>query len=195
MIGGSGSGKSEYAENLAAACADKNGLKHKYYVAAMKPFGEEALQRIQRHHALRARKGFETIECYTGLEQAARQISERMAGENAGQMPGQPDMRLNRCVVLLECMSNVTANEMFDIGGDARERIIQGIKALEEACACLVVVTNDVFSDGIVYDAQTQAYNRLLGGLNRFLTKTGDLSVEVVYGCPIVLKGELTCLL
>ncbi len=65
---------------------------------------------------------------------------------------------------------------------------------LEEACGCLIIVTNDVFSDGIVYGKETLEYNRVRGGLNRFLVETSDLAVEVVYGCPVVLKGAPSCL-
>ena len=41
VTGGSGSGKSELAENIAVKFTGK-----KYYIAAMQPFGEEALKRI-----------------------------------------------------------------------------------------------------------------------------------------------------
>ena len=44
VTGGSGSGKSELAENIAVKFTGK-----KYYIAAMQPFGEEALKRIERH--------------------------------------------------------------------------------------------------------------------------------------------------
>ena len=64
VTGGSGSGKSEYAENLAVRLAKGQAL---YYVAAMQPCGEEGQERIRRHRALRAGKGFETIECYTNI--------------------------------------------------------------------------------------------------------------------------------
>ncbi len=70
VFGGSGSGKSEYAENLAAAYADNNNIRKKYYIAAMKPFGVEAMGRSQRHHELRARKGFPTIEL-EGMQKGA----------------------------------------------------------------------------------------------------------------------------
>ena len=54
------------------------------------PFDEESHKRIQRHQKMRAGKGFETVECYTGLKNV--------------KLPAG-------CVVLLECMSNLVANE------------------------------------------------------------------------------------
>ena len=67
VTGGSGSGKSEYAENTAVALAEKEGLPL-YYVATMKPYGEEGRRRVARHRRLRAGKGFETIECFANLK-------------------------------------------------------------------------------------------------------------------------------
>ena len=34
----------------------------------MHPFDEESHKRIERHQKMRAGKGFETVECYTGLK-------------------------------------------------------------------------------------------------------------------------------
>ena len=67
VTGGSASGKSEYAENRALQLA-KAEQKKLIYLAAMKPFGEEAAKRIERHRQLRAGKGFETVERYTDIE-------------------------------------------------------------------------------------------------------------------------------
>ena len=56
VTGGSGSGKSEYAENTAVSLAEEKGLPL-YYIAAMRPFGEEGRRRVERHRRLRAGKG------------------------------------------------------------------------------------------------------------------------------------------
>lgn len=58
----------------------------------MRPFGAEGMWRVERHRKLRAGKGFETIECYVNLKEQT--------------LP-------EKGVVLLECMSNLTANEML----------------------------------------------------------------------------------
>ena len=55
--GGSGSGKSEYAENRAVMLSKKEGLLL-YYIATMKPFGEEGKRRVERHRRLRSGKGY-----------------------------------------------------------------------------------------------------------------------------------------
>ena len=65
--------------------------------------------------------------------------------------------------MLLEDLVNLTANEMFS-GGDVR-RIVPALHRLARRCRLLVMVTNDVFSDGVCYDESTQAYLRALAAI------------------------------
>ena len=58
VSGGSGSGKSAFAEGLIV----QSGLAERLYIATMAPFGAEGQARIARHRALRAGKGFTTRE-------------------------------------------------------------------------------------------------------------------------------------
>ena len=58
VIGGSGSGKSAYAEKrLLAMEAEK-----KHYIATMRVFDEEGKKRVEKHRTMRREKGFLTIE-------------------------------------------------------------------------------------------------------------------------------------
>ena len=50
-------------------------------------------------------------------------------------------------------------------------------------------MTNEVFSDGISYDASTERYLALLGAVNRELAVRSDVFVEVVCSIPLYLKG------
>ena len=83
------------------------------------------------------------------------------------------------------------ANEMFD-GGNV-ERIVPALEALAKKCRHLIMVTNDVFSDGVVYAESTQAYLHQLAALNASATQLADCVVEVVYSIPVCVKGELPC--
>ena len=56
LTGGSACGKSTYAESIAV----KTPMP-RYYIAAMKPYGEESEIKIARHRAMRGEKGFTTI--------------------------------------------------------------------------------------------------------------------------------------
>ena len=58
VTGGSGSGKSEYAEQLVMRFGDCR----RFYVATMEVFGEEGREKVLRHKRLRRGKGFVTLE-------------------------------------------------------------------------------------------------------------------------------------
>ncbi len=175
VTGGSGSGKSAYAEQLVL----ETGEQKRYYIATMQCFDKETEARILRHRRMRAKKHFETIECPTDLERVKIE-------------PGS--------TVLLECMSNLTANEFFrtdlnfsfeDKEKAARERILRGIRRLQKDAEHLIVVTNEVFSDGIAYDEETMRYLYCLGSINCAMAEMADQVTEVVYGIPLVhKKGE-----
>ena len=171
IIGGSGSGKSAYAERLMERFT---GVTQKYYLATMQIFDEEGEKRKKKHKAARRGKGFLTIEQPRDIKKAAEQIK-----------PGS--------AVLLECMSNLVANEMFPADGvvpgeQVKEKILAEILALREAVSRLVVVTNNVFEDGVPYDEDTLAYIRTLGEINRCLIREADEATEVVVGLPVSLK-------
>ena len=164
VIGGAASGKSEYAENRVLTLPGK-----RLYIATMEPFDDECRARIKKHRAMRAEKGFETLECYTGLANA-----EIPSGTNA----------------LLECMSNLVANERYSPFGDGIAAVVSGVDALIEKCDNLTVVTNEVFSGGADYEGDTLEYLRDLAYINRYIAMRADCVVELCCGVPNFLKGE-----
>ena len=93
--------------------------------------------------------------------------------------------------VLLEDLSNLLANEMFSPQGGGIVGLRRGLSDLIARCRHLTVVTNEVFSDGVRYDEDSEKYLRALAALNRELAAEAALAVEVVCGLPNVLKGEL----
>ena len=168
LTGGSAGGKSTFAESI----AEKLGGRL-WYIAAMKPYGEESERKIARHRAMRAKKGFSTVERYTDV--AGLSLPERGT-------------------VLLECLCNLTANEMFDpegAGDDTVNAVLRGVESLERQCDNLIVVTNDVGSDGGGYSELTMRYVDALGEINRILAARFDAVYELVCGIPLPLKGEL----
>ena len=167
VTGGSGSGKSAFAEDQVVSLGGKNRI----YIATMYPYDGESRKRIVRHRKMRAGKGFETVECYTGLS-----WTEVPEG----------------CTVLLECMSNLVANEIFQeegAGEHTLEEIEKGILRLKDKAANLVVVTNEIFSEAAVYRGEMKTYLECLGKINRFLAEEADQVVEVVYGIPVYHKS------
>lgn len=183
ITGGSGSGKSSYSEAQVLQFAKRQTLhistqnQANYlpclYIATMKPYGDETLKKIERHRRLRAGKGFITIECY-------KELWRTVIPKNRG--------------VLLECLSNLAANEFYGEDGalkDRREtasRILKGISHVLNQTDHLVVVTNEVSSDIWDYSYETREYIALVGAVNQQLACMADQVTEVVYGIPVPVK-------
>lgn len=183
ITGGSGSGKSSYAEEQVLQPVKERILQSSgrelsknlpcIYLATMKPCGEEALKKIERHRRLRAGKGFETIECY-------QEPDKITLPQNSG--------------VLLECIANLAANELYEEDGTLRDRqetaekILDGVRHILNQTDHLVIVTNEVSSDVWNYSYETQEYAALIGTVNQQLACMADKVTEVVYGIPVPVK-------
>lgn len=198
VYGGSASGKSSYAESFAMSLQGDGRL---LYIATMYPYkwnttelDLETMQRIERHRAMRADKGFDTVECYRHVEHIVAKRQD---------------------VLLLECMSNLLANEMYleqdsDDGGLAEtmsevekagvgmsetlspvsKKIVQALVDLSTRVQDVVIVTNDVFSDGgsLTYDESTREYVKNLAEINCALARVAATVTEVVCGIPVIVK-------
>lgn len=172
IIGGSGSGKSAYAEDL---IVNRSKGREKYYIATMKNQDQECEKKVRRHQILREGKGFITIEQEVNIEEVLKKV------------------KIGKKTALLECISNLTANEMFI--GNAMvpkevviERVVKGIEVLKQEFTQLVVVSNNVFEDGCRYDETTMDYLDAIGKINACLATMAEEVVEVVVGIPIFIK-------
>lgn len=187
VYGESASGKSSYAESFAMSLQGDGRL---LYIATMYPYkwntteiDPETMQRIERHRAMRADKGFDTVECYRHVEHIVAKRQD---------------------VLLLECMSNLLANEMYlepdaNAGSDMAEtmspvskKIVQALINLSTRVQDVVIVTNDVFSDGgsLTYDESTREYVKNLAEINCALAREAATVTEVVCGIPVKIKGD-----
>ena len=168
VIGGAASGKSAYAEKLAIELAQETGGPL-LYLADMLPGGGEAEKRIARHRKNRVGAGFQTVERYTDLKGYA------------------PDPA---AVILLEDLGNLLANEMFLKEGNGEEAARQGVLHLGRCVRHLVVVGNEVISDGIRYSGETERYMRSLASIQCQLASEATCVAEVLCGIPYIIKGS-----
>ena len=167
VVGGAGSGKSAYAETLILRCAAQKRI----YLATMEPYGDEARRRIEKHRAMRADKGFVTVEHFTDL------ASVMLPPDSA---------------VLLEDLGNLCANELFSprgAGEDAAEEILRGVEQLRAQCRDLVIVSNEVFTGGADYLGESEKYLSLLAYVNRRIAKQANCVCEVAGGLATYYKG------
>ena len=189
IIGGSGSGKSVYAEELLFSLPDAG---KKYYIATMQAYDEESVRRVKKHRKQREGKKFYTIEQPVHVSKALAQ------------------MDADKKSAMLECVSNLVANEMFAKDVDDCDvietglknkknhsaetvagKIVEDIMKLNHELQQLVIVSNNVFEDGISYDEMTMEYIKTMGIVNQKLAAAADVVTEVVVGIPIMAKEPI----
>ncbi|MGI6028121.1 MAG: bifunctional adenosylcobinamide kinase/adenosylcobinamide-phosphate guanylyltransferase [Candidatus Heteroscillospira sp.] len=160
--GGSGSGKSAFAESLVV----NSGFTKRTYIATMRVWDAEGAKRVERHRELRRGKGFETAECPTGLG----------------------SLGLSGGAVLLEDLSNLFMNEFFGERG-ALERVKADLKTLSAGCGLLAIVGNDIFAADQRLEGEMEDFMEQLGELNAFAAAMADERWEVASGIP-ARRGE-----
>jgi len=204
VVGGSASGKSEYAEQLIAGGFALGELasefsegemdavrlaesrtRPRYYIATMEPFGTEGAARIARHREMRRERGFTTIERFTDLRNLT--LGNAASAVSAPNNGNADNLSLRDssvpCVALLEDIGNLVANEVYSVGGDdVAERIVDGVLSLAAQCETLVVVSNDIARDAERYDEEMTRYLALVGDVNRRLAAEFDEVYEVIAG-------------
>lgn len=163
VIGGAASGKSKFAEDCVLSLPGR-----RVYLATMRPCDGECLARIEKHRLQRAGGDFETVEQYIDLANAPIP-----AGAN----------------ILMECVGNLLANELYEPDGGGSEAVLRGINVLLSRCRHLTAVTNEVCSGGADYNESTLFYLRELARVNHTLAAQADSVVEVACGLPHFWKG------
>ncbi len=178
ILGGSASGKSEFAGSLAEKAA-RNGTIH--YLATMHPEGKEAQEKIRRHDRLRIGGSYQVHEVFS--IDALRGAGEKTASDD---------------VILFDSIDGFAADVMFSpktenpgtASPDEARQLAAEILLLEKNCRCLILVADDIGSDGVSYDPVTRRYMEYYGILCRCLGESAHSVVQVVCGIPVWLKGE-----
>ena len=167
FTGGSACGKSSYAESVCVQMPEP-----RYYIAAMKPYGAEGEARIKRHRAMRAGKGFETVECFTNILSA-------LDGRNG--------------TFLLDSVTALLSNEMFRADGTmdeaAPQRVADELVRFAQRAENVVFVSDYLCSDGVRYDEWSEAFRRGLAYIDRRLAAVCGNVAEFCYTRPIWYKG------
>ena len=173
VTGGSGSGKSAFAERTLLSLAEGRPV----YLATMEEGDEESLRRIARHRDMRQRHGAAAGKAFVTVERPV----------DIGGAAVEP-----WDCVLLEDLGNLLSNEIWSPAGageGAEAAILAGIDVLLERAALLVVVSNEIFSDGAEWIGDMARYVRGLGRLHQALSDRAETVAEVVCGIPVYHKG------
>jgi len=179
VTGGARSGKSHFAEQLAAK-KYSSGI----YIATSEALDDEMSERIQKHQADRLRSGFlwETIEVPLQLSNTLQQLRASSSDE------------MQHRVVLVDCLTLWLSNWFFALEAEERrEELLQlEIQKLAEEVKLypypLIIVSNEV-GDGIVpMDALSRKYRDEAGRLNQAIAHHCKQAFLVTAGIPVDLK-------
>lgn len=158
VCGKRNSGKSEYAEKSACELG-----KNRFYLATMVVMDEEGSRRVIKHRELRSGKGFITIECPRDIDKLEFEQSS---------------------VVLLECISNLVGNEMFDNNivrsvSSTVDKVLKEVITLAKKVDNIVVVSSIYDDEKVVMDTATSNYLQALKEVNEKLKDIADKAVLI----------------
>lgn len=196
--GGSASGKSEFAEQLATEL--DAGNRKLIYLATMNPLaGGDSMQRIERHLELRRGKGFQTLE-------SSEDTSAMFLADLEIQLKNSAS---SEHTVLLEDLGNMVARIVFSpkidlvttgsSGTSFRKdtdsfnnenffysQVSSAIERISSYAKNLVIVTNEIFLENLeTSDEYIKIYLKTLADANSFFSKIADKVFQVVAGIPV----------
>lgn len=192
IMGGTASGKSEFAERLAYRLSREGRTKNGrplVYLATLADTGGESRRKIAAHRKRRQQVPHLLQECTSlpALHAASRKLSQ-----------------LDSPVILLDCLSSLTADILFstasgrEAGQDAFGRdpeadaaqIASAILELRVEDRDLIVVSDLVSGDGVYWEGEMLHYIRVMGAVLSRLAAEAEQVAEVVCGIPVTLKGR-----
>jgi adenosylcobinamide kinase / adenosylcobinamide-phosphate guanylyltransferase len=169
VLGGARSGKSRWAQELAAQ------FRRVTYLATARASDAEMREKIARHQRERSSK-WRTVEVPTNLPEKIRSESE------------------DADVLVIDCFTLYVANVMR-VGqksdahngsciGDLRD-------AIRSSTTSIIAVSNEVGSGVVPAYRNGRVYRDMLGQLNQEVARIADTVVLMVAGLPFPVKGRL----
>jgi len=179
ISGGCKSGKSHYALYLATAQKMADKRKSLYYIATMKPVDAEDDERILRHKHEREGWGFTTIEQPFDIEKILDRCDHRGS-------------------FLLDSLTALLVNEMFlpndtpecRINEYAADKIITALPRITNNIRNIVIVSDYIYSDALLYDTVTEKYRKSLAEIDRAAAANCDIVIEASFTNMIVHKSK-----
>lgn len=167
ITGGVRSGKSNFAENLVT-----NMSGRLVYVATAKYEGMEMIERINKHQFDRRNKGFITFDKTCNLNE----LTSKLYSDDC---------------VLIECLTTLVANEMFDNNLSSHtviEKVFNDIMDITSKVKCVVVVSNDLYGDDLSYSNEVSQYYNCVTSISKKLVASCNEAYELSYSIAIRRK-------
>ena len=179
ITGGAKSGKSKFAESLAFR------KEKRLYLATSVPFDNEMKNRVARHREQRG-KDWITVEAYRNLDKVLEDTAE------------------NTEVILLDCLTNMISNIIFEIYDGSWESIPGSIlektdrtvlsevnKVLEfgkRYSGDIIIVSNEVGMGLVPENSLGRYFRDIAGTMNQITAEKADEVYLVVSGIPVKIK-------
>ncbi len=164
ITGGSRSGKSSYAEQLALSLSDAP-----VYLATARIWDEEFRERVRRHQERRGPQ-------WTNLEEEKYLSRHDLAGR----------------VVVIDCMTLWATNFFFDLDSDV-DAALDALKAefdrFTDQDATFLFVTNEIGMGGVSDNTVQRRFTDLQGWMNQYAASLADEVILMVSGIPMKIKG------
>ena len=164
ITGGSRSGKSTYAENLALSLSERP-----VYLATARIWDEEFRERVRRHQARRGAQ-------WTNIEEEKFLSRHDLAGR----------------VVVVDCLTLWCTNFFFDLESDV-DRALEAAKAefdrFTAQDATFIFVTNEIGMGGTSDNEIQRKFTDLQGWMNQYVAASADEVILMVCGIPVKIKG------
>lgn len=164
ITGGSRSGKSSYAEQLALSLSCTP-----VYLATARIWDEEFRERVRRHQERRGPQ-------WTNIEEEKYLSRHDVSGR----------------VVVVDCLTLWSTNFFFDLESDV-DRALDALKAefdrFTDQDATFLFVTNEIGMGGTSDNALQRRFTDLQGWMNQHVAARADEVILMVSGIPVKIKG------
>lgn len=183
VTGGVRSGKSSFAEQTALFLA-KESHGNLHYIACGQASDPEMRERIQHHQQTRSLSEYQwkTWELAKQIDTVVPQLNKQS-------------------IVLLDCLTTLLNNELFDEGiadwedpfyqVQVKQRIIKSLLNIQKSCHTLIIVSNEVCYEPVIKGEGVFMYTKLLGELHQFIVKHAAYAYFVEAGLPVLMKGDV----
>jgi adenosylcobinamide kinase/adenosylcobinamide-phosphate guanylyltransferase len=187
VTGGSRSGKSTFAQQLAESLSET-----RIYLATCPVIDGEMADRIEKHRRDRQDRRWQTIEEEIDLAGALGQ------GVREGQRKGEGEKQQEEGVILVDCLTLWINNLLYQAerrGASLSEEDIvaasQEVLQAARSCEGTVIFVSNEVGLGIVPDHFSgRLFRDLAGRCNQVFAREADAVVFMVSGIPMWIKGS-----
>ena len=192
ICGNSGSGKSFYAEKRLSGFSSEK----KIYLATAKILDFEMSERVKKHKLMRQNKNFITIECEKNLDaitipEHSSVLVESLTTWLSNEMfdsTSQPQMRDTHSLSVCGEVAHEVRRRGKSGEGLIISKIFSDFNKLKSQCENIILVSDYIFSDGIIYDDFTENYVKALADLTKKFANEADEVFECISGLILRYK-------